>query len=90
MIPVPKDAFVLFALKRNGVRIGSITMVADGQYTLNLRKEYTFGWISDPIELNYITPDGSVYDNVGVHATENISLSDIFSNGAIVLAPPNM
>lgn len=69
---VPKDAFVSFALKKNGTRIGSITMTEDGKYSLNLRSEYEFGWNSDPyhtpndnrIELNYKTSDGKVYDMV--------------------------
>lgn len=85
-IPVPKDAFVSFALKRNGVRIGSMTIVEDGKYTLNLRKEYSFGWTNDPLELEYITLDGNVYDN-DRKDEENFSLSDIFANGDIILTP---
>ena len=68
---VPKDAFVPFALKKNGTRIGSITMTDDGTYSLNLRSEYEFGWttssdhtIDNRIELNYKAPGGKVYDMV--------------------------
>ncbi len=39
---VPRSAFVSFERTRNGSRIGAVTVTADGQYELRLRKEYTF------------------------------------------------
>lgn len=68
---IPANAFVSFALKKNGTRIGSITMTDEGEYSLNLRSEYEFGWttstdhtIDNRIELNYKAHDGKVYDMV--------------------------
>ena len=50
---VPKNAFVIFKLKRNSSRIGSLTVGDNGNYTLSLRSEYQFNWESDPIEVTY-------------------------------------
>lgn len=92
MYPMPKDAFVSFALKRNGVRIGQLTIVDDGKYELNLRSEYSFAWGTDVLEINYIAPDGNVYDTGGEGATNNLTLSTLFGSdgksGVIKLTPP--
>ena len=60
--PVPQNAFVAFARTSDGVRIGSITVSNDGEYSLNLRAEYNFNWNTDVVEFNYIAPDGKVYE----------------------------
>lgn len=92
MLPIPKDAFVSFALKRNGVRIGQLSIVEDGKYELNLRSEYSFAWGTDVLEINYIAPNGNVYDTDGDGATNNLTLSALFGsdgkNGVIKLTPP--
>lgn len=54
---VPKDAFVSFALRSTGVRIGSMNITSDGHYKLNLRGEYEFDWVDDELELDYILTD---------------------------------
>lgn len=55
------NEFVSFAIKKSGVRIGSLNIVADGEFTLNLRSEYEFSWDSDELLLSYIK-DGIVYE----------------------------
>jgi hypothetical protein len=55
------NEFVSFAVKKSGVRIGSMNIVADGRFTLNLRAEYDFSWDSDEILLSYIK-EGKVYE----------------------------
>ncbi len=60
---VAKGEFVSFAVERTGVRIGSMNVVADGRFTLNLRAEYSFTWDDDPVRLVYIR-DGKVYERV--------------------------
>ena len=78
---IPKDAFVSFERTRNGSRIGSVSVTADGQYELRLRKEYEFNWYTDEVELHYTGDGGMVY-----HATYP-SLSSLFASPHIVLEP---
>ena len=52
---IPQGEFVSFAVERTGVRIGSLNVVADGRFTLNLRAEYSFTWNDDPVTINYET-----------------------------------
>lgn len=48
---VPKGQFVSFSRELDGSRIGSVTVTADGQYQLRLRKEYEFTWNqNDPVK----------------------------------------
>ena len=50
-ITVPKGQFVSFSRELDGSRIGSVTVTADGQYQLRLRKEYEFTWNqNDPVK----------------------------------------
>lgn len=58
---VPRNAFVSFERTRNNSRIGSITVTADGQYELRLRKEYVFNWYTDEVEAIYSAADGKTY-----------------------------
>lgn len=58
---IPQGEFVSFAVERTGVRIGSLNVVADGRFTLNLRAEYSFTWNDDPVTINYIK-NGEVYE----------------------------
>lgn len=78
---IPKDAFVSFERTRNGSRIGSVSVIAAGQYELRLRKEYEFNWYTDEVELHYTGDGGTVY-----HATYP-SLSSLFASPHIVLEP---
>ena len=61
--PVPHDAFVAFVRLRTGARIGVVTLTKDGEFELNLRDEYNFGWKYDPIDFYYKDKtDGKVYN----------------------------
>lgn len=77
---VPANAFVSFERIRNGSRIGAITVTADGQYELRLRKEYAFNWHTDAVELHY-EANGIVY-----HKTYD-SLAQLFKDTDVVLTP---
>lgn len=74
---VPRSAFVSFERTRNGSRIGAVTVTADGQYELRLRKEYTFNWYTDEVEFHYEGTDGTMY-----HKT--------YQNLAALFASPNV
>lgn len=79
---VPKDAFVAFALVRNGARIGSMAITADGKYSLKLRKEYSFNWYNGEIEVSYI------YNNSGtkiVYTATIPNLASLYANPNIAL-----
>lgn len=76
-LSVPRSAFVSFERTRNGSRIGAITVTADGQYELRLRKEYTFNWYTDEVEFHYEGTDGTMY-----HKT--------YQNLAALFASPNV
>jgi hypothetical protein len=81
--PMPTDAFVAFARSKDGVRIGSIMVTSDGQYSLNLRSEYQFGWTTEEVEFDYIAKDGKVYH---YHIS---SLSELYGNPDVVLEQSN-
>ena len=74
---VPRSAFVSFERTRNGSRIGSVTVTADGRYELRLRKEYAFNWYTDEVEFYYEATDGTMY-----HKT--------YQNLAALFAAPNV
>lgn len=74
---VPRSAFVSFERTRNGSRIGAVTVTANGQYELRLRKEYTFNWYTDEVEFHYEGTDGTMY-----HKT--------YQNLAALFASPNV
>ena len=58
---VPQGQFVSFSRELDGSRIGSVTVTADGQYQLRLRKEYEFTWNqNDPVKF-YAKIGGSYY-----------------------------
>lgn len=76
---VPRSAFVSFERTRNNSRIGSVTVTADGNYELRLRKEYEFNWYTDEVELHYEDNNGDVY-----HYTYN-NLASLFTSPNIVL-----
>lgn len=79
--PIPSGAFVAFERVSNSSRIGAVTVTADGQYELRLRKEYTFDWYANPVQFHYEL-GGKVY-----HCTYE-SLSDLFgSQENVVLTP---
>lgn len=78
---VPRNAFVSFERTRNNSRIGSITVTADGRYELRLRKEYTFNWYTDEVELHYEDDNGNVYHR------SYPNLAGLFAAPDIVLEP---
>jgi hypothetical protein len=54
---------VAFVRLRTGARIGVVTLTKDGEFELNLRDEYNFGWEDDPIDFYYKDKtDGKVYN----------------------------
>lgn len=73
---VPRSAFVSFERTRNGSRIGSVTVTADGQYELRLRKEYTFNWYTDEVEFHYEI-DGKVYHKIYPNLAELFASPDV-------------
>jgi hypothetical protein len=75
---VPKDAFVAFARTKDGVRIGSVEVTADGRYSLNLRSEYEFNWNMDEVEFDF-TIGGVDYD------CKMNSLNELFNSPNVVL-----
>lgn len=82
--PVPKDAFVSFERTKNSSRIGSMAVPQAGRYELRLRKEYSFNWYNDEVELHYTDEGGNVY-----HKTY-ASLSELHrEKDKIVLEPAN-
>lgn len=67
VLPVPDDAFVAFVRLRTNARIGVVTLNTHtggpGDFELNLRDEYTFGWEDDPIDFYFTDKtDGKVYN----------------------------
>ena len=76
---VPRSAFVSFERTRNGSRIGAVTVTANGQYELRLRKEYTFNWYTDEVEFHYEGTDGTMY-----HKTYQ-NLAALFASPDVVL-----
>lgn len=63
---VPANAFVVFALVKDGSRIGSLSVGANGQYKLILRKEYEFDWNDttgddDKVEIHYVDGASNTY-----------------------------
>lgn len=80
---VPAGSAVSFAIKRNGSRIGSMSISEDGKYELRLRKEYEFFWESDIIEVRYQDRDAAkVYLN---DPAKNLTLKSLFANPSIQL-----
>ena len=76
---VPQGQFVSFSRELDGSRIGSVTVTADGQYQLRLRKEYEFTWNqNDPVKF-YAKIGGSYYT-----ATLN-NLEELYNNHDIML-----
>lgn len=81
---VPAGAFVAFERVSNNSRIGAVTVTADGQYELRLRKEYAFNWYTDQVQFHYEL-NGKVYHG---HA-DGGTLADLFNNTNITLTPEN-
>ena len=79
-IDVPQYDFVAFARTSDGTRIGSVNVGANGVYTLNLRKEYSFNWYTDPIEFDYIHPQTK-----RVYEAKVASLNALYNSPNIVL-----
>lgn len=77
--PIPASAFVAFERVSNSSRIGAVTIAANGQYELRLRKEYSFNWDTNPVKFHYEV-NGAVYS-----CTYN-SLAELFDRqGNVVL-----
>lgn len=79
---VPHNSFVPFERTSNNSRIGAITVTADGQYELRLRKEYPFNWNTDKVELRFENPADKIIYSATVE-----NLATLFANPNIVLEP---
>lgn len=82
LVNVSQNAFVSFELVRNNSRIGQLTVVKDGQYELRLRKEYSFSWYSDAVDIYYGT-------GANIYHKSFDSLSDLFKAPDIELEQKN-
>ena len=84
---VPANAFVVFALVKDGSRIGSLSVGTDGKYKLILRKEYEFDWNDttgddDKVEIHYVDGASNTYraeyDNLAaLWSNKNIQLIEV-------------
>ncbi|WP_291601063.1 hypothetical protein [Bacteroides sp.] len=81
---VPVGEFVAFERVSNNSRIGSVTVTADGQYELRLRKEYAFNWYTDQVQFHYEL-NGTIYHGKAGGGT----LSALFGKKDIILQPEN-
>lgn len=57
---VPRNAFVTME-RKDGTRIGVVTITNDGQYSITLRGEYSFGW-NETVYIKYAAVDGNSYE----------------------------
>ena len=79
---VPHNSFVPFERTSNNSRIGAITVTADGQYELRLRKEYAFNWNTDKVELRFENPTDKI-----IYSATVDNLATLFANPHVVLEP---
>lgn len=87
---IPHNAFVAFVRLRTGARIGVATIYKDGEFELNLREEYTYGWNDDPIDFYYTTKDSNGNDiTYNFNYTENGVAKSIDLNLLYTLAERN-
>lgn len=75
---LPANSFVAFARTKDNVRIGAIRVHADGEYSLNLRSEYDFGWTNEAVEFDY-----KISDKIYTFEVQN--LNTLFNNPNVVL-----
>lgn len=68
---VPQNAFVTME-RKDGTRIGVVTITANGQYSITLRGEYTFGW-DETIYIKYTATDNKSYEASTTLATLSTS-----------------
>lgn len=76
---VPKGAFVAFERVSNAQRIGVITVTAEGEYSLRLRKEYSYTWGLTPVSLHYDVDDKH-------YSATFLSLEELYKSPNIVLS----
>lgn len=57
---VPRNAFVTME-RKDGTRIGVVTITTDGKYSITLRGEYSFGW-NETVYIKYAAVDGNSYE----------------------------
>lgn len=74
---VAHNEFVSFAIEKTGVRIGSMNIVADGEFSLNLRSEYDFSWSTDAVVVSYVKSGSSAADT-RVYTLELASLEELY------------
>lgn len=72
---VPQDAFVTME-RKDGTRIGVVTITANGQYSITLRGEYSFEW-NETVYIKYAV-GGDSYE-------ASTTLADLSTSGQITL-----
>lgn len=68
---VPQNAFVTME-RKDGTRIGAVTITENGKYSITLRGEYTFGW-EETIYIKYTATDKKSYEASTTLATLSTS-----------------
>jgi len=71
-VDVEADMFVAFERVTNSNRIGSVTMTADGEFELRLRKEYPLNWYGYPVAFHFEHEDH-------IHHARYASLAEMFA-----------
>ena len=61
---VPAGSFVPFEVEPTYNRIGTVTIGDGGAFELRLRGEYQYDWGTDNVKLQFVAPDGKVYEKV--------------------------
>lgn len=82
---VPAGSFVTL-IRKDGTRIGTVTITKAGQYSLTLRNEYSFGW-EDPLYMYYAVGTAGVGDNtIYTSADGAITLKKLVDDKATTVA----
>lgn len=75
---VPVGGFVTL-IRKDGTRIGVVTMTAAGKYSMTLRGEYSYGW-EEPLHMYYALADGST-----IYSSDAVTLSELMKNPDVTL-----
>lgn len=62
VLDIPEGSFVPFEMEPTYNRIGTVTIGNAGVFELRLRGEYRYDWLTDNVKLQYVDPDGNIYE----------------------------
>lgn len=80
---VPVNSFVTL-IRKDGTRIGTVTITAEGRYSLTLRNEYSFGW-EEPLYMYYaVGAAGSGDNTIYTSADGAITLKKLVEDNSAV------